>query len=380
MARNRTEPTADVDKTADLKTRLDELGVENEVIAKIIDEFGAETIEDLSRLNEADLVLAGMKAIPARNLLASLAPTAETMPVGAMSLDVLPQGLDDSSWLQALKAGGVLKVDQSTVISTVRAALADRVGLYDVPKRLVEAMEQFAESSEEPVDPEFFKLRQQIARRSYAEIFEGIEGLDGSFVTDARRKQLLDRMATHFWPAIASFYGQLRSWQELWMQGMSNPGVMLAMIAGGNTGLGSLPTGLMQPPDTGTLRDHADSVNDALNRVFAGTGTPVAAALAFDASQVRKTLENPRLPAMIGAVNRDQMLKQLGVAVSATYPRLETNLTRFVLSTLQLESIPSGNEEAQYLSALYMLGTQISWSDLGIGSNGPTGIGGPSQL
>jgi hypothetical protein len=84
---------------------------------------------------------------------------------------------------------------------------------------------------------------------------------------------------------------------------------------------------------------------------------------------------------MIGAANRDQMLKQLGVAVSATYPRLETNLTRFVLSTLQAKDQPAGNEEYQYFGSLYLLGQQIPWDQLG-GRNHRTlsGVAGPTRL
>ena len=71
------------------------------------------------------------------------------------------------------------------------------------------------------------------------------------------------------------------------------------------------------------------------------------------------------------------MLRQLGVAVSATYPRLESNLTRFVLAVLRIKDQPAGNEELQYLSALFMLGSQIPWDQLGnMGTSGKvTGIG-----
>jgi len=72
------------------------------------------------------------------------------------------------------------------------------------------------------------------------------------------------------------------------------------------------------------------------------------------------------------------MLKQLGVAVSATYPRLENNLTRFVLSIMGVKDQPAGNEELQYFGALYMLGSQIPWDQLSnsyAGGRMPSGIG-----
>lgn len=368
-------------------TRLTELGVEPTVIEKIRTDLGATSVDDLAGLNESDLVGAGMKALPARNLVAKLrkaaaeaaAPAASA--VSTMSFEgVLPAVPDDTSWLAALRAGGVLKVDQSTVISAVRAGLAHRVGLFEVPDLLVAEMERFSDANEEQVDPEFFKLRKMLTRKSYGDIFEAIEGLEGSYVTEGRKKELFSRLDGKLWPAIISFNGALKAWQEAWMQGAANPAIMMsAIFAASGTGGGAMPPGMMQPPDTGVLRDNAAAVADAVNRVFAGTGVQIAAALAYEASRIKETLTNPRLPALIGAANRDQMLRQLGVAVSATYPRLEMNLTKFVLAVLQAQDQPAGNEELQYFGAMYMLGSQIPWEQLG-STGKPSGIGGGRRL
>lgn len=368
--------------TDQVKSRLQELGVPADVIEKIKSDLGASTVEDLAGLTEDDLVGAGMKKLPARKLVSTLAPArpaSDTAALAAVSLDaVLPAVPSDSSWLEALKAGGVLKVDQSSVISAVRAALAYRVNLFEIPNLLVKAMERFADENVEQVDPEFFKLRKQMTRHDYADIFAAIEGFEGSYATEGRRKQLLARVDEYLWPAIVAFHEQLRSWQSAWMQGAANPAMMMSVIMASSGGGSVIPPGMMAPPETGVLRDYADAVADAVNKVFAGTGVQIAAALAYDATKVKETLENPRLPALIGAANRDQMLKQLGVAVSATYPRLETNLTRFVLSIMRVKDQPAGNEELQYFGALFMLGSQIPWDQLnGDHSAGrlPTGIG-----
>ena len=60
------------------------------------------------------------------------------------------------------------------------------------------------------------------------------------------------------------------------------------------------------------------------------------------------------------------MLKMLEVAVPATYPRLEVNLTRFVLATMQVNDQPAGDEELRFFGALYTLGGQIPWNQLGV--------------
>jgi len=368
-----------VEKT--VESRLKELGVPDDVIEKIKTDLGATTAEDLSGLTEQDLVSVGMKKLPARKLLEKLTPVAPASPtaMSAVSFNaVLPSVPSDTSWLEALRTGGVLKVEQSTVISAIRAALAYRVGLYTIPDILVVQMEKFADANEEQVGPEFFKIRKQMTRRSYADIFAAIDGLDGAYVTEGRKKQLFQRIDDHLWPAIITFNGQLKSWQEAW-QGSANPAAMMnafMMIASGGPKV--MPPGMMQPPDTGVLRDTADAVANAVNKVFAGTGVLIATALAYDASKIKESLENSRLPALIGANNRDQMLRQLGVAVSATYPRLEQNLTQFVLAIMQVKDQPAGNEELQYFGALFMLGSQIPWDQLGgdrSASRRPTGIG-----
>lgn len=376
--------------TDQVTVKLAELGVTAEVIEKVKNDLGAETVEDLTGLTEEDLIGAGMKKLAARKVVAALKPksTPEAVPAVAtapatatISFDnILPAVPSDSSWLEALKAGGVLKVEQSTVISAIRAALAHRAGLYGIPEKIAKLMEEFADENAEQVSPEFFKIRKEMTRRSYADIFAAIEGMDGSFVTEKRKTQLLSRIDEFLWPAITGFYGQLKGWQESWMQGAANPAMMMSAMMMASGGAGMLPPGMMQPPETNALRDNADAVADAINKVFAGTGVQIASALAYDATRVKETLENPGLPAMIGVANRDQMLRKLGVAVSATYPRMETNVTRFVLAIMKVKDQPAGNEEIAYFSSLCMLGSQIPWDQLGDGYGGKmTGIGGRTR-
>jgi predicted proteasome-type protease len=56
------------------------------------------------------------------------------------------------------------------------------------------------------------------------------------------------------------------------------------------------------------------------------------------------------------------------VAVDATYPRLEQNVTQFVLGIMAVQDQPAGEDELRYFGALFMLGGQIAWEKLG----GPT--------
>lgn len=354
--------------TDEVAAKLKEFSATDDTITQV-KALGASTVADLSLLTEPELVAAGLAPLNARKLLSNVkpaAPAVDTTVMNSAAFDgVLPTVQDDESWLKALKTGGALKVDQSTVIAAVRAALAKRVGLYEVPAKLAAAMEAFADESEEQVDVTFYALRKQMTRRNYADIFGAIDGLDGSFVTEKRKTELLRRLDTYLWPTIISFNAQLKGWRESWGQSL-DPMALLGLTLGARSGM-ALPPGMMTPPDTAVLRDTADAVKDAINKVFAGTGVQIASALAYEAAEIKKSLEDPRLPAMIGVANREQMLKKLGVAVPATYPRLETNVTKYVLAVMGLDDQAAGDEELGYLGALFMLGNQIDWTQLGGG-------------
>ncbi|MCB0323616.1 MAG: hypothetical protein KDD69_08580, partial [Bdellovibrionales bacterium] len=292
-------------------------------------------------------------------------PNAATV-LSQPSFDALPQAPDDDAWLQMLKTGGTLKVDTATVISAIRAALAGRSGLYDLPSEIVTRMERHAEALEEPVGEDFFKLRKLLTTRSYAEIFAALD-VDGQFVSQKKKSAFLQRLDEILWPELLSFHRQLQAWADSWQQGMANPAAMMgaffAMSQGGRVG-SALPPGMLQPPATDGLRDVADAFKDQVNRVFAGVGIPVARALAYDALKIKEVLQNPNLPAQVGAVNRDQMLKMFGANVSADYVRLERNITRYTLAVLEYTDTTSGQEELGYLSALLMLGLQIPFDKL----------------
>ncbi len=298
------------------------------------------------------------------------APVAAT-PVSFGGLDILPDVPTEQSWLSALRAGGALKVSQATVTSAIRATLAHRAGLYDLPAILVERIEKFADDNAEQVGTDFFALRKQLRKKEYAEVFEaiGIDGLDGNYVTDKRKNDLFVRIDGDLWPAIVSFQGTLKGWVDSWQTQSNNPGLMMQnMMAIMSGGVGAVPQAfMMQAPDTGVLHDAADGFNDVINKVFAGTRMPIASALAHEATQIVKTLENPALPGYIGAANRDQMLRMLGVEVAATYPRMEVNLIKYVMSVLKIKDLSAGPEEQQFFVALSMLGNSIPWDQLGLG-------------
>jgi len=367
-----------------VRAKLSEYGADENVINSIINDLGVESIDDLSTLEVADLTAVGMKLVKARKLIAECGASVQT-PVRTVAAEnraitqgqfeaLLPSIPNDDSWLNALKSGGILKVDDSSYIAAIRAALADRAGLYEVPAALAQEMERYADETEEQVDPMFFSLRKSLTRRSYADIFAAIDGLDGSFITDSRRKEFLSRIRSILWPAIADSFRALDSWYQAWRASFADPSMLIAAISGGlGAGAGM---GMVTPPDTAPLHDAGDTLVNSINRVFRGTGVQVAAAMAYDANTIRNTLEKPGLPAMVGVKNRELMLKKIHANVSSNYVRLEQNLVKYVLGFVKHDTVTS-DVEVQYFAALWQLGTQINWNELdgrsGINIEGLTG-------
>lgn len=365
-----TDAPASVPGLDAVRAKLSEYGADENAINSIINDLGVESVDDLSALEVADLTAVGVKLVKARKLITECNASAQVpaQTVAAAESRAITQGQfeallplvpNDDSWLNALKSGGILKVDDSSYIAAIRAALADRAGLYDVPAALAREMERYADETEEQVDPMFFALRKSLTRRSYAEIFAAIDGLDGSFITDSRRKEFLSRIRDTLWPAITDSFHVLDGWYQAYRASFADPSMLIAAISGG-LGAGA---GMVTPPDTAQLHDAGDSLVNSINRVFRGTGVQVAAAMAYDASTIRKTLEEPSLPAMVGTKNRELMLKKIHANVSSNYVRLEQNLVKYVLSFVKHDAMTS-DVEVQYFAALWQLGTQINWSEL----------------
>lgn len=384
-----TEPAA-APVASEVHTKLAEYGADEATIDKIVNDLGVEDIDDLTSLEVADLTGAGMKLAKARKLVAELksaakpaatpaVAAAETRAIQSQFEALLPSIPTDESWLNALKTGGILKVDESSYIAAIRAALADRAGLYNVPDALSKAMEKYADETEEQVDPTFYALRKSLTRRAYGDIFAAIDGLDGTFITEGRRKEFLSRIRDTLWPAIAESYRTLDGWYQTWRASFSDPSMLIAAIGGGFSG-GAAGMSMITPPDTAQLHDAGDTLVDSINRVFRGTGVQVAAAMAYDANVIRNTLEDSRLPSMVGVKNREMMLKKIGASVSSNYIRLEQNLVKYVLAFAKHDTVTS-DVEVNYFVALWQLGTQINWNDLGGGdATGMTGLTGKRVL
>ena len=360
---------------SEVEAILLEYGTSDEVIKKITEEYGVETMEEFATLEVSDLLNAGVKLAKARKLSKELKkpqkPSLEGIYEAGIILNqmdvLLPTVPDDETWLNTLKNSGILKVDESSYIAVVRAALAEKVSLYSVPSILIRAMEKYADDTEDQVEISFYALRKSLKYHTYDSVFSTIDGLDESFITDKRRKEFFDRIKETLWPTIAASYESLGSWYKIWQATTPDPTMFFATLSGTLTGAENNVISVA-PPDTSMLHDIGDELIDSINRIFRGTGKQLAAMLAYDAKNIRDILNNPQIPMMVGTKNRDLMLKRIGANISSNYVRLEQNLVRYVLSFLK-HNLVTSDVEVNYFLALWQLATQIDWIDLGISSD-----------
>lgn len=286
------------------------------------------------------------------------------------ALSILPTVPDETSFLEMLKTGGVLKVGPTEVLSALKAALAKTVGLYDIPEKLLQKMEAFAETQGEPCGESFYKMQKLLTEKKYGEVLS-VLGVSGSYISETRKKAFFAKLNEKLWPALTSFNHRLTEWQQAWMNGMSNPGMLMMAMTANHTGVG-LPSGMIAPPDTQAVRAEAEEAINQINIVFAGAGIPVVRALAYDATRIMGILKEDDLPLQVGSANKDQMLKELGINVGADIVRTEQSLTRFALAIMSLSDVSVENE-IPYLAAMIQLGATIPWEKVntkaGIGRN-----------
>lgn len=283
------------------------------------------------------------------------------------ALSILPQLPDDESFLASLKTGGILKVGVTEVLSAVKAALAQRIGLFGLPEEILTKMEDFATKQEEPCGEDFYSMQKLLTERKYGDILSAL-GVSGSYISEKRKKEFFARLEAKLWPALISFQKQLSEWQQTWIGVVANPAMMMMSISASQTG-NQLPAGMMAAPDVMPLRSSGEEVINEINRIFAGTGIPVARALGYDATRIMNILDKKELPAQIGVVTKDQMLKELGINVGADIVRTEQSATRYVLAIMSLPDVPADAELA-YIGALLQLGGTIPWDKLGDSKSG----------
>jgi hypothetical protein len=346
----------------------------SEALATVVGEPSDEALailgdEESATLSEIKEALAGLKiptGVLRKNLSILRGPKSQSSSASANTPtlgSILPAVPSDENFLEMLKVGGILKVGEAEVLAAIRAGISDLVGAFQTPEKLLAAMEEFAETHDVMVGESFFEIRKQVASRAYADVLEVLK-VPGNFVTDGRKSKFLAKVHSILWLELRAFQNRLGQWQESWNSGSANMGVLMMAMTTQAAG-GIMPPGLMQPPDTQPLRQAAEAVIESINKVFVPTGIPIARALAADANRIKKILEDAALPAQVGEIDRENLLKKLGIAVGSDYILMEQSLSRFALAILKLKDLPLGTqEELLYLTSMFQLGSSIPWDRL----------------
>lgn len=328
----------------------------------------------------------GVAKVPARQLVAQLqqdavaanaaeaasSATTSSPGIGAM---LLPQVPEDEDFLKQLQIGGIAKMKPQDVMAAVRALIANQLGLFELDERLLAAIAAQAESNDETYPEIYYDLERARSKKAHADVLKALD-VPGRFVTESRKRQFLDRIG-NIWSVLGDFHTMLEGWQSNWQSRMSNPGAMMASMAAMMSGGGQAAAaagGFMDAPDTAPIVDATSGVIDKLNKMFSGPGIPVARALAADALQLRSQLEKNELIAAVGATSREEMLRKLGIGVTADVIRAERSALQFVLGVLQLTEVPD-NQLPMYIVALKELGSNIPWARLQSGDASETGAG-----
>lgn len=341
---------------------------------EVAEKAAADGVTDLAsaaELTEADFTGYGVPKVKARLLIKDLVAANKPAPAAApatapSAMTLLPSVPTDDAFLESLRVGGVLKPQATDVLSAVRAILAHRIGIFDIEDTILERIESRAESLGEPVAEVFYELEKAKGRKAHADVLRAI-GVSGSFVTEKRKKAFLGSV-NGIWASLSSFQEQIHNWRQTWQANMSNPAALVQAIGAIASGGAAAALGVGDAPDAEPISDAATAVIDDINKMFAGTGVPVARALAADAVQLRQLLDRSDLLAAVGTTTREEMLKTLGLAVSADVARAERSVSQYVLGVLELPKQPPGQQLTMYIIALETLGASIPWEKLSSGS------------
>ncbi len=362
-----------------LKEALGDEAVANAVLEKAKTD-GLDSAAAAQKAAEADWIGWGVPKLKARLIVEKLVPApVAAKPAFAGSIQptssLLPQVPTDESFLANLVQGGVLKMSETDVIAAVRAVNAERFGLFNIDDRILKAIEDRAEEMEEPLPEIFYAVQKALKRKAHADVLAALD-VPGTFVTEARKKQFLGRVSG-IMGELAGFYSMVDGYVQNWQTQMG-PQAMLSIVGvlAGGAGAAGMPV-MNEAPDATPLADQARGIIDRLNKMFAGSGIPVARALAADAQQLSELIKKPELIAAVGASNREEMLKKLGIGVGADVARTEKSVLQFALCVLKVNAVEP-SQLPPYILAVRQVGAVIPWATLS-GANGavrtPSGRG-----
>lgn len=275
------------------------------------------------------------------------------------------------SLLAALTTGGVLEVSEPVVLSGVQVALADRFGYFDILDLLKIRIKEYARKNSLRLPAKFYDIQSGITRNVNSELLAAV-GLTKSAVSKEDRDDLLAKVRSKMFPAAYDVYQAARAWSIQNQEQM--PALMTAMfLRQMNPDAPQLnPLGMVEAVDTSGIKATIDHAIDEINECFMVAGIPAALYLDDLAQEIRKFLEDPELPRLIGADTRKQMLERLEINLTQNSDKvLEDNMLRFFHGIMLFRNA-SPNDEVLRIQQILATGNALesskSWAkvlDLG---------------
>lgn len=290
-----------------------------------------------------------------------------------------PRERKGRSFLTGLSVESVAKVDDATVGVGIEVALAGQFRLFDVPRVLLEMMNEFVTNRmEEAAPPTYYELEREVARQDNSAVLAVLK-VDPRFVTQASKHEFLARIS-NIWTPVLEFNKLLDGWVSTYNQAAGNPAAMMAAISA--IGTGRRIAVVQAIPNTATLHGHAQLVTKAVNRAFAGRSIPAALALGYDAERITEYLTNPDIVRYTGCTNREELAQELtrrlgGNSVPTEFQSVEDALEQFILTVYNFEryAAKGSANEADVILSLWQIGQGLPWDRLrsATGKSSPNG-------
>ncbi len=363
-------------------------GFSNEITEKVINDLGATCIADLEGLSDEDLMSFGVKKLPAKSMIRRLKenlrdmlgdqaeqtaqgqshlPFTQNTPQGDAPAEplssLLPEVQIGDVWLKSIQREDVLVLGTNHHIAAIESAIADRFDLFSVPDKVSKAMMDYSLEANIPVGEEYYRIRNIITERQYADLFKAMN-INNTDIDMNSRRELIRRINAHLFPLVPILIKELNNWYDRWAK-MAPQQISMAItnMAGAN-GRGR-QLSVASFPETSALINMSNTVVKALNTCLAGSGGVAALAMAFEANTIRDCLDNPELPRLVGALNKDQMLIKLGIDLDLGVISMEKAIVQFIIAFAQAKDLTTRQNAGSYFYDLWQLGNEITcWDNL----------------
>jgi len=286
---------------------------------------------------------------------------------GMMSISLPDVPNFGADWLSTLSSERALRPSKELVAALIRATYGSNNGLFGVVDRIMQKIDDRAESQGEDHPPLYEELEAERARRTQGDLYKALRQAEilpktglNRFASKAKKQTLMEKANKNLWPALKRFHDSLTAIQEG------------SFGEGGLEGIMMMSMG-MSDFDPNEFSSINSELTESLNYLFAAGAAKTAWAMAADAEHSHKLLEKHRsvLPGLLGETSYESMLRGLGVGLSRESIQMSNRITQYAMIAIDLPKIlDSGQSPYFLLMKIKNLGKRINWDTIGkVGQN-----------